>query len=58
MNTKELILKISKEEFILKGYNNASLRDIADKCHITATAMDGIYKKFVTERKEDVSWKI
>ena len=49
MNTKELILKISKEEFILKGYNNVSLRDIADKCHITATA---IYRHF--KNKEEI----
>ena len=29
METKALILKVSKEEFIKKGYNNASLRSIA-----------------------------
>ena len=39
MDTKELILKVSKEEFINKGFNNSSLRDIALKCHISATAI-------------------
>ncbi len=49
MNTKDLILKISKEEFISKGYNNASLRDIASKCHISATA---VYRHF--KNKEEI----
>jgi len=49
MDTKELILKISKEEFILYGYNNASLRNIALKCHISATA---IYRHF--KNKEEI----
>lgn len=49
MDTKDLILKISKEEFILKGYNNTSLRDIALKCHISATA---IYRHF--KNKEEI----
>lgn len=49
MNTKELILKVSKEEFISKGYNNASLRNIASKCHISATA---IYRHF--KDKEEI----
>ena len=39
MDTRSLILKVSKEEFIIKGYKNASLRDIASKCHISATAI-------------------
>lgn len=43
MDTKELILKESKNEFINKGFNNSSLRDIAKKCHISATA---IYRHF------------
>ena len=49
METKDLILKVSKEEFIKKGYNNASLRSIASKCHITATA---IYRHF--NNKEEI----
>jgi len=49
MDTKDLILKVSKEEFILKGYNNSSLRDIANKCHISATA---IYRHF--KNKEEI----
>ena len=49
METKELILKVSKEEFINNGYNNTSLRDIAKKCHITPTA---IYRHFIN--KEDI----
>ncbi len=49
MNTKDLILQASKEEFILNGYNNASLRNIAVKCHISATA---IYRHF--KNKEEI----
>ena len=49
METKDLILKVSKEEFISKGYNNSSLRNIALKCHITATA---IYRHF--KNKEEI----
>lgn len=48
METKELILKVSKEEFISKGYDNASLRSIALKCHISATA---IYRHFKNKAK-------
>ena len=49
METKELILKVSKNEFISKGFNNASLRNIAAKCHISATA---IYRHF--KNKEEI----
>lgn len=49
MHTKDLILKVAKEEFINKGYNNASLREIAKKCHISATA---IYRHF--KDKEEI----
>ncbi len=49
METKDLILDVSKEEFITKGYDNSSLRDIALKCHISATA---IYRHF--KNKEDI----
>lgn len=49
MDTKDIILKVSKEEFLSKGYNNASLRIIASKCHITATA---IYRHF--KNKEEI----
>ena len=49
MDTKDLILKVSKEEFILRGYDNASLRIIAKRCHISATA---IYRHF--QNKEEI----
>lgn len=49
MDTKELILKVSKEEFITKGYDASSLRNIALKCHISATA---IYRHF--KNKEEI----
>ncbi len=49
MDTKELILLVAKEEFINKGYDDTSLRDIAKKCHISPTA---IYRHF--ENKEDI----
>lgn len=49
MDTKELILKISKEEFIKNGFEKTSLRDIAKKCHISPTA---IYRHFLN--KEDI----
>lgn len=49
MNTKELILNISKEEFISKGFEKTSLRDIAKKCHISPTA---IYRHF--SNKEEI----
>lgn len=49
MDTKELILKTAKIDFINKGFNNSSLRDIALKCHISATA---IYRHF--KNKEEL----
>lgn len=49
METKELILNVSKKEFISKGYNDTTLRDIASKCHISPTA---IYRHF--ENKEEI----
>ncbi len=49
MDTKELILQIAKEEFINKGFEKTSLRDIAKKCHISPTA---IYRHFLN--KEDI----
>ena len=49
MDTKELIINVSKEEFISKGYDNSSLRNIALKCHISATA---IYRHF--KNKEEI----
>lgn len=48
MDTKELILNISKEEFISKGFEKTSLRDIAKKCHITPTA---IYRHFLNKEE-------
>lgn len=49
MDTKDLILKVSKEEFLLRGFNDSSLRNIASKCHISATA---IYRHF--KNKEEI----
>ncbi len=49
MNTKDLIIEVAKKEFMTKGYNNSSLRSIASKCHITATA---IYRHF--KDKEEI----
>lgn len=49
MNTKEMIIKVAREEFILNGYQKASLRNIASKCNITATAL---YRHF--KDKEDI----
>lgn len=49
MNTKELIIKVSKEEFIKYGFDNSSLRNISKKCHITPTA---IYRHF--KNKEEI----
>ena len=48
MDTKELILNISKEEFISKGFEKTSLRDIAKKCHISPTA---IYRHFLNKEE-------
>ena len=48
MDTKELILKVSKDEFIKKGFVNSSLRNIAKKCHISATA---IYRHFKSKEE-------
>ena len=46
MDSKSLILKVAKEEFIKRGYQNTSLRIIAKKCHISATA---IYRHFTNK---------
>ncbi len=39
MSTKEMIIREARKEFLLYGYNKASLRTIASKCNITATAL-------------------
>lgn len=49
MTTKEIIIEAAEKEFIAKGYANTTLRKIASKCNITATA---IYRHF--EDKEDI----
>lgn len=49
MTTKEIIIEAAEKEFIAKGYANTTLRRIASKCNITATA---IYRHFVD--KEDI----
>jgi AcrR family transcriptional regulator len=43
MTTKEMIVEVAKKEFITKGYTNTTLRKVASKCNITATA---IYRHF------------
>ncbi len=48
MNTKEKILQAAKEEFVKKGYENASLRDIAAKVGISATAL---YRHYENKEK-------
>lgn len=49
MDTRKLILNVSKEEFIKNGFENTSLRDIAKKCYISPAA---IYRHFLN--KEDI----
>ncbi len=43
MTTKEMIVEVAKKEFITKGYTNTTLRKVAAKCNISATA---IYRHF------------
>ena len=43
MTTKEMIVKVAKKEFLKNGYTNTTLRKVASKCNITATA---IYRHF------------
>ncbi len=47
--TKELILQIARDEFMKKGFQNASMRTIAGKVGITATAL---YRHYAS--KEDI----
>ena len=51
--TRNKILEASKEEFLEKGYENASLRRIAIKAHMT---VGNLYRYF--ENKEDINRKI
>jgi AcrR family transcriptional regulator len=48
MTTKELITKVAEKEFVLRGYADTTLRRIAAKCNITATA---IYRHY-TDKEE------
>ena len=50
---RKQILKASKEEFLEKGYENASLRNIAKKAH---TPVGNLYRYF--KNKEDILNKI
>ncbi|WRS27592.1 TetR/AcrR family transcriptional regulator [Oscillospiraceae bacterium MB08-C2-2] len=43
LSTKEKLLKIGKEEFLEKGYKDASLREIAKKAGFTLGAFYGYY---------------
>lgn len=52
-NTKDMLLKVGKEEFLEKGYAKASLRTICKKAGITTGA---VY--FFFENKEDLFCKI
>ena len=49
MTTKEMIVEVAKKEFIANGYDNTTLRKVASKCNITATA---IYRHF--KDKEEI----
>jgi AcrR family transcriptional regulator len=49
VETKELILHVAKNEFMEKGFGNASMRTIAGKVGITATAL---YRHYAS--KEDI----
>ncbi len=42
--TKERILSCAKDEFLLKGYNNANLREIAKNAKVTTGAMYNHFK--------------
>ncbi|MCR5309278.1 MAG: TetR/AcrR family transcriptional regulator [Bacilli bacterium] len=44
MTTKEAIIKVAEKQFILNGYEDTTLRKIAAKCNITATAIYRHYK--------------
>ncbi len=48
MNTKEKILQIAKEEFVDKGFKNTSMRQIATRVGITATAL---YRHYENKEK-------
>ena len=52
-DTRNKILESAKEEFLEKGYENASLRHIALKAHMT---VGNLYRYF--ENKEDINVKI
>ncbi len=52
-DTRNKILESAKEEFLEKGYENASLRRIALKAHMT---VGNLYRYF--ENKEDINVKI
>lgn len=43
LNTKEKLLKIGKEEFLCKGFKDASLREISKKAGYTLGAFYGYY---------------
>lgn len=49
MTTKEKIVQVAKAEFITNGYINTTLRKVASKCNISATA---IYRHF--QDKEEI----
>lgn len=49
MTTKEMIVEVAKKEFIAHGYADTTLRKVASKCNITATA---VYRHF--EDKEEI----
>ncbi|MDO5732872.1 MAG: TetR/AcrR family transcriptional regulator [Eubacteriales bacterium] len=44
MGTKDDLLRVAKEEFLTKGYHDASLRQIAAKCGSTTGAIYGYFK--------------
>lgn len=44
MSTQETILQVAKDEFLKKGFKNASLRTIAKQAGVTTGAFYGYYK--------------
>lgn len=53
MNTREKILKQSREEFFREGFRKGSLRHIAANCHLTTGAIYGYFKG-----KDDLFFRI
>lgn len=46
---RDSIIKVAKEEFLINGYDNTSMRSIANNCHMT---VGNLYRYF--KNKEDI----